>query len=452
MYIKQPMQCPINALPPLFYDAVVEVCQQTEAPPEIVIADTFAFTSTILQRHFKVMGLSGSIMPVSLNTLSAAPTAIGKGESFCRFSQWSSPAASLGQAKIAIDDLLLQDESFSDLMTQLAGENQNASIQLEDAYSFLDGPLMQRAVISKLPQVWSGPLSMKLGRLSGLKVAIEPCVAIGLRIQPLQMTEFLIRTKSFSRHLGFWPRFLTFCYDPDRFPVTNWFAPSAAPSMGNLPLMERLSVYLPSPEALSEPTKRKVLVLDAEANAYLRQIQYWIKTQMNGEFHDIQDAAGRAAENTLRLASLFHVVSDGEVPITREMVERAWQFVYWSLGQFRNVFVHAIQPPPKPVKLKVLKQPKLPSHQYRLNSDMQFVVQCLSARSGYFVDGKVPRAEALTLTGFPSARLHRALLWLVNAGWVEVEGLEERGTIRLLPVAQANFPVGYVQYGSQNPF
>jgi hypothetical protein len=452
MYIKQPMQCPINALPPLFYDAVVEVCQQTEAPPEIVVADTFAFASTILQRLFKVMGPSGLLMPVSLNTLSAAPTAIGKGESFRRFSQWSSPAASLGQAKIAIDDLFLQDESFSDLMTQLAGENRSASIQLEDAYSFLDGPLMQRAVISKLPQVWSGPLSMKLGRHSGLKVAIEPCLAIGLRIQPLQMTEFLIRTKSFSRHLGFWTRFLTFCYDPDRFPVTSCFAQNAAPSMGNLPLMERLSLYLSSPEALSEPTKRKVLVLDAEANSYLRQIQYWIKTQMNGEFHDIQDAAGRAAENTLRLAGLFHVVSNGEVPITRDMVERAWQFVYWSLGQFRNVFVHAIQPPPKPLKLKLVKQPKLPSHQHRLNTDVQFLVQCIGARSGYFFDGKVPLVEAIVLSGFSKRRFMKALFWLITARWIETDGVGEHGTVRLLPVEQANFPLGYLNYGGHSSF
>jgi hypothetical protein len=452
MYAQNP-NIPVEKLPPLFYDAVIHACRQTGAPPEVVVSDTFALTSTHTQRLFKVKGFNGSVMPLTLNTLSLAPTAIGKGESYRMFfqqrneleiSELTQPAGAL-----TIEDLLLQDVTPSALMSKLAGHGKSASIQLEDGYSFLYSLLMKRNFISKLPQVWSGPPSLKLVQHRGNYDAFEPCVEIGLRIQADLFYLFLMTDKSVSRHLGLWPRFLTFCYDPQQFPVTPWYA-EAGPSMASsIPLMERLGVFRCAAPDSNEPA-REVLVMDTYANAYLREIAYWVKGQMNGEFHDIQDAAGRAAENTLRLASNFHVVCQGYGPISREMIERAWAFVYWSLCQFRNVFVLSIQSPPKPARLKEPKRPKLPSHHRRLQADTQFLIECIGARSGHFVYGKVPLAEAILLTGYSKARFLRALYWLATAGYIETEGDEARGTIRLLPLAQANFPFGYMQLGGQN--
>lgn len=450
MYSQTP-HCPVEKLPDLFYNAVIHVCRQTGAPLEVAVADEFAVTSMITQHSYKAMGISGSVMPITLNTLSLAPTATGKGESYRMFfhalgdldiGEQIQPASA-----VTIDDLLLQDISPSALMSCLAGHGKSASIQLEDGYSFLDGPLMKRGFISKLPEAWSGPSILKFSRHLGNKDALEPCLGIGLRIQPELFYGYMKRNKCESRHLGLWPRFLTFCYDTTRFPITPWYASSSTSMLSYLPFMERLQALLPTTDAQasSDQPARKVLVMDTYANAHLREIAYWVKGQMNGEFHDIQDAAGRAAENTLRLASNFHVVCQGEGPISREMIERAWAFVEWSLTQFRNVFVYALEPPPKPMKLKPLKQPKLPPHQQRLNSDMQFVLESIAARGAYFPDGKIPLADVALLTGFARNRFVKTLGWLVSSGLVEIDGEGDSETIRDLSLQHPNSPRRYMR-------
>lgn len=448
MYIQQRTFCPVEKLPSPFFEAVNHVCQRTDARPEVVVPDTFAVSSMLTQRRYKVRSLNGSLMATSLNTLSLSPTVTGKGESYKALFQPNTNSASgvmeLPASGITIDDLILQDVSVSALMSELAGYSRSASIQLEDGYSFLGGPLMKREAISKLPQLWSGPPSLKVGRHHGKKDALEPCLAIGLRMQPDLFYSFLKRDKGESRNLGLWPRFLTFCYDPERFPVAHRYAARSSLMMSDLLLMERFQALLPTADAMQERDQppRKVLVMDTYANALLREIAYWIKGQMYGEFHDIQDAAGRAAENTLRLASNFHVVCQGEGLISREMIERAWAFVEWSLGQFRNVFVHALQPPPKPAMLKQSAQPNLPAHQQRLNADMQFVLETIAVRSNEYPMGKVPQAEVALLTGFPKVRFHKTLGWLVAGRLVELEGGNDNGTIRLLRLQHFNAPYG----------
>jgi hypothetical protein len=445
MHIQPQPLCPIGHLPSPFYEAVLHVSKRIDAPFEVVVADAFAVTSTVTQRFYKVRGINGHLMPTTLNTLSLAPTAVGKGESYREFFQSSHDGemTELSQSVgMTIDDLLLQDVSLSPLMSSLAGYAKSASIQLEDGYSFLHGPLMKLDTISKLPQAWSGPPSLKVGRHHGSKEAVEPCLAIGLRIQPELFYDFLRRDKSRSRHLGLWPRFLTFCHDPLRFPTSPVHNVDST-LMTNLSLMERLNTLLlptgDGPEA--NESLRKILVMDVQAHAYLREIAYWIKGQMHIEFHDIQDAAGRAAENTLRLASNFHIVCEGRGTISREMIDRAWTFVHWSLAQFRNVFVHALQPPPKPLPVKPIK---LPHHQQKLNADMQFMLNCIAARSDQYVNGKVPQAEIALLTGFPMLLFVKTLGWLVTARLVNVEGGDENATVFLLARQHIDASYGYV--------
>jgi hypothetical protein len=450
MYSQSP-HCPVEKLPSPFYEAVIHGCVHTKAPPEVVVPDSFAVASAITQRRYKVRSFNGNDMPTTLNTLSLAPTAIGKGESYRMFFQapgdWGVDEQIRAASATTIDDLLLQDVTPSALMSCLAGHGKSASIQLEDGYSFLDCALMKRSFISKLPQAWSGPPSLKFARHHGNKDAFEPCLGIGLRIQPELFYGYLRRDKCESRHLGLWPRFLTFCYDTTRFPVTPWYAASSTSMMGHLPLMERLQALLSTADAQPnfDQSARKVLVMDAHASAHLREIAYYVKSQMNGEFHDIQDAAGRAAENTLRLASNFHVVCQGEGPISREMIERAWAFVEWSLTQFRNVFVHALQPPPKPMKLKPMRQPRLPHHQQRLNADMQFVLDSIAARSAHFPNGRVPLADVALLAGFARNRFFKTVGWLITGGLVEIEGEGDSETIRDLSLQQLNAPRRYTR-------
>ncbi|MBM7124407.1 DUF3987 domain-containing protein [Dyella flava] len=377
-------------------------------------------------------------MPLSVNTLSITPTASGKGESYRKFFQ-AAIEIEVGQSTspvndMTIDDLLLQDVSPSALMAELDGHGKSASIQMEDAYSFLRSGLTKPDFISELPRAWSGPRSMKRGRHNRQKSASEACLTIGLRIQPDVLYPELKRDKGRSRSLGFWGRFLTFNCDPERFPVTPW-QPVPSDISDYRTLMNRLHALLSTTndsEQSEEPT-RKVLTMDTGAHAHLRHIADWVKGQMLGQFHDIQDAAGRAAENTLRLASNFQVVCAGEGPISYDMIDRAWAFVYWSLTQYRQVFVLAMQPPPKPVKLEQSKPPKLLHHQKRLHEDMQFMLSSIAACSRPTINQWVCQQDVAHRMGFNKERFLKTLLWLVDEGHVELVGDEDNGMIRILP-------------------
>jgi hypothetical protein len=445
------LACPIEKLPSPFFEAVIGVGDSTQAPLELVLPDALAMTSTVVQRRYKTMGINGSVMATTLNTVSLGPTAFGKGESYRNFFQTPVDFKNDGPTKpkspVTIDDLLLQDVTPSALMSCLAGTAKSASIQLEDGYSFLTGPLMKSGFISKLPQAWSGPPSMKWSRHYGNKDAIEPCLAIGLRIQPKLFYQFLRRNKSESRHLGLWPRFLTFCYDPELFPVTPLFTTRSGFLASHLPLIDALQALLPASRAEldSDQSARAVLKMDAHANAFLREITYWIKSQINNEFYDIADAAGRAAENTLRLASNFHVVCQGEGAISREMIERAWAFVEWSLTQFRNVFVHALEPPPQPLKLKPMKL-KENDHQHKLTVDMQFVLECVAACVSRFPDGDVPLADVALLAGFARSRFLKTIGWLATGRLIHISGSGGIETIRDLSIRRFNGPYGYKRH------
>lgn len=451
MYPQPYPHCPLERLPPLLWGALNYVSQCAEAPPEIVLADIFAVSATLTQRLFKVKGLNGSLMPLSLNTLSLAPTTSGKGESYRRFFQ-APLEIEAGQsipriAEVTIDDLLLQEVSPSALMAELDGYGKSASIQMEDASSFLRSGLTMPDFISDLTRAWSGPSSMKRGRKHSMGNAREICLSIGLRLQPDVLYPELKRDKGRSRSLGFYPRFLTFNHDPARFPATPWQLPPADISDYQA-FMDRLHALLLSPNApeeSSEPTRR-VLVMDTHAHAHLQHIAHWLKAEMNGQFNDIQDAAGRAAENTLRLASNFQVVCEGEGPISYDMIDRAWAFVQWSLTQYRQVFVLALQPPPKLVKLKPPKPPKLPPHQKRLLEDMQFMLECIAVCSYSIPDQWVRQQDVAHRTGFTLERFLKTLLWLGDGGHIEVTGDEHDGMIRRLPP-----PPVYMPYGGPAP-
>jgi hypothetical protein len=123
------------------------------------------------------------------------------------------------------------------------------------------------------------------------------------------------------------------------------------------------------------------------------------------------------------------------------MVERAWAIVEWSLSQHRLIFVEAARSHTNPTKQRPVGQFKVPQSQRRLNTDMQFMLNVISARSPYSPKNRVPLSDVLLLTGFGKARFLKTLGWLVAGQYVLVEGVDEYMTVLLLP---AKLPDSFV--------
>lgn len=128
--------CPIEALPELLYNAACEVAKLgAGVPAEIMLPDAIAACSAAVHGHYDVVGLDGRSMPMSINTLSLAPSGAGKGTSFAAFfkaffaSGTDQRHADTGEEAEGqpSDSLPLQEVSYRALMEQLNGDNRSSA-------------------------------------------------------------------------------------------------------------------------------------------------------------------------------------------------------------------------------------------------------------------------------------------------------------------------------------
>ena len=458
MYPRQFHFCPIEALPDLLYNAAYEVRTiENGVPAESLLTDAIAAGAAAVQRDYDVQGLDRRTMPTTMNTAALVPSGFGKGTSFTFFFQVFNEQATGGHLKaIEIqknqekgrrspqepDGLILQEVSYRALMECLNGTNRNTTIQHEDGWSFLQSDLAKK-YIDKPTQLWSGnpPLGHKVHGTE-LRVVGGRC-SFGFRIQPKLFYPYLKKTGNASFYQGFWPRAIAACFDPERFQTPFTFMPPPRSNGGLAELAARLKDLLVEADERRAAglTERKIVGLGVQATAFMHELKFRMKQWRQAEYADVDEAAARAWENTLRLAAIFHVICVGVGDISLEMVERAWLIVEWSLTQHRLIFVEANRPLPKPVKLKPIQLPKPSNHQQRLKADMQFMLDTVGTRAHHHYDGRVPMNEVILLSGFHETRFLKTLGWLVSGRFVDIAGHDENATVRLMP----HQPIGAFQ-------
>ncbi|MUV13358.1 DUF3987 domain-containing protein [Noviluteimonas gilva] len=450
MYPRQYFACPIEALPDLLYSAAYDVrTLEDDVPAECLLTDAIAACAAAVHRCHDVRGLDARTMPSTVNTLALVPSGLGKGTSFsCFFQAFNAHATEnhlqaieaqdgqvqeKGKGKAREQDgLILQEVSYRALMECLHGINRNTTIQHEDGSSFLESDLV-RKYIDKLTQTWSGnpPLKHKVYRTD--LIAVGGRCSFGFRIQPKLYYPVLKKTSNASFHQGLWPRAIAACYDPERFQTPITYMPVPRSTGGMADLTARLEELLAQADERHAAglTDRMIVVLGKEAATFMHELKFRMKQWRHTEYADIDEAAARAWENTLRVAAVFHIVCVGKGEISLEMVERAWIIVEWSLTQHRLIFVEANRPPPKPVLVRLMKAPKPPEHQQRLNADMQFMLDAICARAAYYQRERVLVGEVMLLSGFHQTRFLKTLGWLITGGYVEMEGNGEHASVRL---------------------
>ncbi|RYD81556.1 MAG: DUF3987 domain-containing protein, partial [Verrucomicrobiaceae bacterium] len=307
--------------------------------------------------------------------------------------------------------------TYASLVEHLGGFNKNLTMQREEGKSFLQTDLFKNDT-DALTQLWSGfpPLDRMV---RGKEVrAVEARCSVGFRIQPVFMEEYLRKQGKLSYKLGFWPRAIAGCHDPERFPensicqVPGW---DCSPEQFQLQL-KTIAARLDKRKF----THRVLVKLSMEAKAFMLELEHILAGWKGTEYPDIQEAVGTAWENTLRVATVLHVFCTGYGTVSREFTERAWKIVQWSLYQHQLIFVESLRtsspysphdltvsPPYKPYRFP--KAPKTP----RPMENATLVLDCLHKLFDSDRDLiAFPLDDLRVLTGLNARLFATAMAWL----------------------------------------
>lgn len=430
--------CPIDALPEPLRGAALLAIQQKGVPPACALTDVIAATGAVVHCGFNCQTPDGDVLPATINTCAVAPSASGKGRSMQFFfapllnalkERALEPA--LDAARIPRVDCMVNRITFRALVEHLNGMGMNLTIQREEGASFLKSDLFKNDT-DALTQLWSGDPPID-HHVRGKKLtAVDGRCSFGFRIQPELMYDHFKRGNRLTYNLGFWPRTIAGCHDPKKFPWNDTYLPPVMAEADASAYFRRYDELMKEINGRSG-LARITVQLDVEAVALLHEISFRMRNWIDTHYADIREAAGRAWENTLRVAVVMHVFCRRTGPVTGDMILRAWKIVEWSLSQHRLIFVEGIRPQVKPEPFKTFPSSKLPKQARQRNADMQFMLEAISARSFHSPGGRVYMSEVLLLTGFHKTRFLKTLGWLVSGYLVIVEGTGENMTARVVP-------------------
>lgn len=450
--------CPIDLVPEPLKSSILYALKRKCVPPAVALIDAIAAAGAVVHCGYDAETPDGEPMPTTVNTCCVAPSATGKGTSIKLFFAFFLQAQKKRGRRVVekyedmkaiklqrnpVVESMINKLSFRALMQALDGEGMNLTIQREEGASFLKTDLFKNNT-DAITQVWSGdpPLDHYV---QGIElIAADARCSLGFRIQPDLFYPYLKRSGGISYKLGFWPRSIAGCHDPERFPWNETYSLSSMRDTRPDDYQRRASqlAFEINDRNKSGFAGRIRVKLDPEAKAFLIELGFRMKQWLNVYYADIREAAGRAWENTLRIAVVLHIFCAGQGRVSLNMVERAWAIVEWSLSQHRLIFIEAPRPQPETARPERERQSKPSQIQLRLCADAGFMLDAIGVRAHHYPYGKVPLNEILLLTGFDRTRFLRALAWLVSAFRVVVDGSDEYATVCLVPPV----PIG-IAYG-----
>ena len=436
-YPQEQPRCPVDVLPEPCRSAAFYALSETEAPPSVVMTDLIAAMAAVVHCGYDCEAPNGARMPTTINTCALADTGIGKGESLKVFFKLFLDAFQLdlpnspepsehdsGPPPVAtgFTKFLTKKISYVALIEELDGYRRNLTIQREEGHSFLQTSLFKDDA-DGLAQLWSGnpPLdhSVRGTRLT----AVDARCSVGFRIQPIFMYDYL-RKNPLIYKLGFWPRAIAGCHDPARFPEhsTGQIIPKGQfTSSGFLSRMRALAALLNEKPPGQHP--RTLVKLSLEAKAFMLELNHLIKGWGDAFYPDIGEAVRRAWENTLRLGTVLHVFCVGKGEVSRDMLEKAWAIVQWSLYQHQLIFVDAMkQTSEKPRATASLfsstplvalpRSPRLPKPP-RPMQDANWILECIHTLMRSTCRPYALMDDVITLSGLTGRRLAAAMSWLL---------------------------------------
>lgn len=448
--------CPVDAVPDLLRQAVLFAIVKKGVPPAIALMDALASVAAVVHVGHDCVTPDSETMASSLHTIASAPSVTGKGSSYRIFFRHFTEARKRGIAERAkykpavpkrtktavvetlLDghcaasktgpgvEALLTEMTYFALLKALDGVGRNVAIQDEDSASFFDSELF-KGQANRLTQAWNAdpPLVRAFG--SSQLEAVDARVSLGLRTQPDILGDVPQATLRRAIKVGLFPRFLAACHDPARFPLNETYRADATGGVSDAAFQARMAslALLTNTRNFAGFAGRIRVELDTEAKAFMHELHFRTKQWLDTDYSDIREAAGRAWENTLRVAVVLHVFCLGEGKVSRDYVERAWAIVEWSLSQHRLVFIEPLglnlgtgmtaqAAPIRPIRITQPKTPKLP----RPLQDAKWIWLCVSRL--WLPTKTVTVRELNMLAALPARRLESALKWLENESMVHL--------------------------------
>ena len=368
-----PLDNLLQSLPPRIAAAILEVHHKTGAPIVIVILVALSAMSSALH-GFAIRTPNGRLMTTSLYCMGIAPPVCGKSAAMWEFyksiREFDSRLAERRVShpafndKPAFRDVLQLDATWGSLLEALKGAGNGLTIADDDCIDQLKSDVMKRR--GKLNRFFDGPVKESLIRRDQEPlVAYYPSVGICCLTQPEIYAEHLIATRYADRKSGLASRFL-YAHTLDgrgpelpHLPTPNL---DEIHTLANYFLEQRLQ------RLLAGNTDRIELRLSPEAEYRWSQLKQNIDLRMTDDFRQVQDSAGRATEKAWKIANALHCFHSVPIPaspyeplppispIPPEAINASWEFVQWSIEQFRNVFPPPI---PKPPRLSRVKERQL---------------------------------------------------------------------------------------------
>lgn len=385
---------PLDSLPPLVRDAVLEVRQFIQAPTALAACCALSALSLSAQGLADVRRASGIAGPISLFMLALADSGERKSavdavlmQPIKEFEREQAEAAKpamvayrsaydaweakrrgildsikqlakngddITTAKYDLEEhdtlkplpplvpkLVMQDITAAALVYSLGTRWPSSGIVSPEAGAMFGGHSLSADEIMKTlslhNSLWSGE-SVDVARRASDSFTVRGArMTIGIAIQPATLREFMHRSGSLARGTGWLARMLVAIPSSTQGQRLFKDPPADWPKVAKLNkrLLELLRMPLPFVGESCE-LNPPLLDFDADAKAYWVTLHDEFETALRkgGELADLRDSASKAGENVARIAALFHVLESGPVgQIGIDNVERAGALVAWHLNE-----------------------------------------------------------------------------------------------------------------------
>ncbi len=389
---------PVDALPPVFQPAVVEVQRFVQAPVAMVAMSAMGAASLAVQALVNVTRAEGLESPGGLFLLVLAPSGerkstidnnfgkpirdyeldeAEKGEPLvsafkAELSAWESKKRGL-ESKIEkaskegkssdndedrlrkltqsepkaprVPRLLYNDATMEALAYGLAKNWPSAGIVSSEAGSVFGAHSMNKETIMRTLSLynvsWDGG-SIRIDRRSvgGSYWVRNARLTMSLQVQPGTFLEFLKTDRGLARDSGFLARILIAC--PESTQGSRLFRepPQNRPALARF--NKRIAEILKEPVNIDENggLTPVVLTLTSEAKAAWIQFHDRIEAELaiGGSLCDVRDVASKIADNACRIAAIFQVFEHGLGAIGLPLFESAARIAEWHLNEARRFF------------------------------------------------------------------------------------------------------------------
>ena len=472
--LSGPEPYPVDVLPPLLRDAVVEVQAFNQAPVAMVASSALGALSLAVQGHVDVERAEGLSGPVGLYVLVIAESSERKSSTDAKFTapiraweeaerkrldadikaykaestiwqeSYDGCRASINRASRKGDPadtletnlhdlqkmeprppkvphLLYADVTPEALAHQLSGGWPTAGIVSAEGGTVLGAHGMNADSISRnlglLNSLYSGE-GIDVVRKTSDSFRVDGArLTVNLAVQAEVLQAFHVKSGGLARGGGFWSRFLLASPASTRGERMFKEPPKLWPALSAY--QRKLTEILNSPLSLNEDGRLAPQMLKMSDGAFEVWRRYYdiIEAQQRpgAALAEISDVAGKSAENVARVAALFHYLEHGAGGlIGAEAVESAVMIVGWHLTESKRFFGELALPQ------GLLDAVKL---------DGYLLLQC--RENGTATVGK----RALQQFGpvRDGKRLEAALAMLVEADRVRVETSQKPHTVYINP-------------------